>query len=323
MSIRVSTRFYLHPHELANGAHKVYCRITVLRKKAEFSTGLEAFAREWDNSKGLYSNKKARNEELVQYQAKIIQAKNFLELEGKEVSAKAIRDVVTERKKLRLTLLEFTRKFIEQHEKLEDLSKSALDKYKTTEKYLKSYIEHVLGQNDIALKEVDFAFVDGWDGFLKGTNSKQFGRRLSGVTIEKYHVRLKTILIKAQNEDYLLKNPYGIFKIKKVKVPPKYLSADELKKIREQDLGSNESLEKVRDIFLFTCYTGLRFTDAQSLQESDIYKDGSGSFIEKTQEKTKNDVYIPLLPEAQNILSRWEHLPERQITAKLYRKFLM
>ncbi len=66
------------------------------------------------------------------------------------------------------------------------------------------------------------------------------------------------------------------FKLKKIQGQRAFLSDQELQKITEHKLGGNESLMKVRDVFIFSCYTGLRFQDGQNLTTDRITKGKSG-----------------------------------------------
>lgn len=71
---------------------------------------------------------------------------------------------------------------------------------------------------------------------------------------------------------------------------------------KEIEIG--ERLEKVRDLFLFGCYTSLRFDDLVKINKSNITSDGDALNV-KTQ-KTGKVVFIPLLPEAKQILNKYK-----------------
>lgn len=85
------------------------------------------------------------------------------------------------------------------------------------------------------------------------------------------------------------------------------LSYDEILCIANHPLGNNQSLQRVRDIFLWTCYTGLRYSDAIKLCKDDIKEDMSGRlWIMSTQQKTGNAIRIPILAPAKVIYDRYE-----------------
>ena len=81
-----------------------------------------------------------------------------------------------------------------------------------------------------------------------------------------------------------------------------YLSMNELEKFEKLNLSSNPSLDKVRDLFLIGCYTGLRFSDFTQIQPENINKENSMLFI-RTQ-KTSERVAIPLHKTVRTILEK-------------------
>ncbi len=111
-------------------------------------------------------------------------------------------------------------------------------------------------------KKVNLRFVEDLDLFLDEQN-------LSLNTRAKYHAVLKTYIRRAINKKVMRfeDNPYNAFKIRKEEAHRERLTDAELKRIEDLDLD-NVSLETIRDKFLFSCYTGLRFSDYQNLEKS-------------------------------------------------------
>ena len=80
-------------------------------------------------------------------------------------------------------------------------------------------------------------------------------------------------------------------------------------------------MQKVRDIFLWTCYTGLRFTDAQNLRQEDIRIDAEGQYwLQMEQEKTEDDIELPLIQKAIVLYHKYED--ERAITGKVLPQYV-
>ncbi|MFC5285303.1 site-specific integrase [Pedobacter alpinus] len=74
---------------------------------------------------------------------------------------------------------------------------------------------------------------------------------------------------------------------------------------------SIERLNQVRDIFLFSCYTGLAYVDAKKLKRSEIEKGIDGKlWIHTYRQKTDSLSRIPLLPTALSIIQKYEHHPQ-------------
>jgi site-specific recombinase XerD len=83
------------------------------------------------------------------------------------------------------------------------------------------------------------------------------------------------------------------------------------------DLSHNASLDKVKDLFIFSVYTGLRFQDAQSLTIDSLGKYKNKAFIKFIQQKTNRAIEIPLLPAAIKIIEKYTKTPEREVFKKL------
>ncbi|WP_153799695.1 site-specific integrase, partial [Foetidibacter luteolus] len=88
------------------------------------------------------------------------------------------------------------------------------------------------------------------------------------------------------------------FKILEEESDAIYLSRNEIARIYQTDLSANPHLVKYRDLLIFGCLTGLRFSDFSRIQSEDIRKD----MLYKKQEKSDHWVVIPLREEAQKIL---------------------
>ena len=84
------------------------------------------------------------------------------------------------------------------------------------------------------------------------------------------------------------------------------LSLEELRTIRNKEIKI-ERLERVRDMFVFECYTGLAFTDMHTLEKTDIITDANGKeWIIKRRQKTQIVSSIPLLHVAKEILVKYD-----------------
>ncbi len=123
---------------------------------------------------------------------------------------------------------------------------------------------------------------------------------------------MKAMFYKAVDKNLLDKNPYKDFKFKSEPGRLTYLTSNELKKLEEHDLCENESLERVRDIFLFSVYTGLRHSDAVNLKNDNIELEGKRNWIVYKQQKTGEHNKIPMLNKALDLYTKYEE--ERKIT---------
>lgn len=93
-----------------------------------------------------------------------------------------------------------------------------------------------------------------------------------------------------------------------------YLTEEELNKIINLDLSESKKLDQARDLFIVGCYTGLRFSDFSKLSSSNI----SDGLIRIKTQKTSTNVVIPLLPEVERIIVKYNgNLPKAYCNQKM------
>ncbi len=86
-----------------------------------------------------------------------------------------------------------------------------------------------------------------------------------------------------------------------------YLNEDELRAIYDLDLSNKPKYEKVRDLFIIGCWTGLRFSDWNKINKDNI----TDGYLDVTQQKTGDQIAIPLHPTVEEIINKYEgELPE-------------
>jgi integrase len=126
--------------------------------------------------------------------------------------------------------------------------------------------------------------------------------KLSTNTIGKRIAILKTIMREATERGLNTNLSFQSkrFKVTREKTENIYLNESELMEIYKLDLSKNKKLNRVRDLFLVGCYTGLRFSDLSVLSNQNI-KD---NFIEIETQKTRESVAIPLHPIVRNIIDK-------------------
>lgn len=99
------------------------------------------------------------------------------------------------------------------------------------------------------------------------------------------------------------------FKVLREKSESCYLNEQELAQIEKLDLVDNPRLDRVRDIFILGCWTGLRFADVQGLHKGNFYETIEGLEIRTTPKKTGKEIVIPVLKPVQRILRKYNGLP--------------
>jgi site-specific recombinase XerD len=317
MKDNLSTKFYLRYQDSGQntkGLSKIYLRITVNRKKVELVLNSVVSPKDWSETLQQSTNNKILNEELLFIKNKIFEIKRNLVFQGKEVTAEKIRDLyLGKTNKEEFFLVKYYDDYIKKMENQpQDHSKIMIDKHKNSLNKVKQFLESQK-KKDIRLEEINFKWISEYDYFLM-TNLFNEKIKLSRNTANKQHNRLKAVLTQAFKEGRLPSDPYYGHKKKDTPTTREFLTQEEIDKLKKHDLGNNESLIRVRDMFLFSVYTGLRFSDSMALACTDIFKDKDGRYwINKLQEKTKERVMVPLLKYAVEIFLKYDN-KEREIT---------
>jgi len=113
------------------------------------------------------------------------------------------------------------------------------------------------------------------------------------------------------------KNPFSQFQLKYDKYDRAYLNERELELLEHTEFKI-ERLQKIKDCFVFSCYTGLCYADVKGLTESNIVKGiDSNNWIYTRREKTDERVKVPILPKAWTILEKYKAKKEQDIITNL------
>ena len=129
-------------------------------------------------------------------------------------------------------------------------------------------------------------------------------------TAVKYLKNFNKIIKLCLANDWLDKNPFANYKSKVKEVERVYLSENEIQSIIEKDFKT-ERLSLVRDIFLFSCFTGLAYIDVKNLTKSHISFGIDGEkWIFTHRQKTESASKIPILPVTQMIIDKYENHPQ-------------
>jgi integrase len=198
-----------------------------------------------------------------------------------------------------LTLFTFIENFIKEAKFKENdrtgrpISPLTIGTYKQCERYLKLFNDK---KKRIDFNDIDLDFYYQFKEYL-------ISKKLSQNTIAKHIKTLKTFLNDATDRGISTNFKYKSKKFiaSQVSGDAIYLNESELDEFYNLDLSNNEKLERVRDLFLVGCYTGLRYSD-WSIKTEDI----KGDFIETITQKTNERVVIPIHPTIKAIMKRYE-----------------
>lgn len=185
-----------------------------------------------------------------------------------------------------------------------DISKASAQRYWTCHNHIKQFIKEYYKEDDYRLKDIDYSFITKFEHFLKTKRNCNHNSAL------KYVNNFKKIIRIALANKWMDHDPLINYRVKFEPVEREFLSQEEVDTLWSKELHFDR-LILVRDMFVFSCYTGLAYSDVEKLSKSDITLgiDG-GRWIRINRTKTGTKSSIPLLPVAEQILERYADHPE-------------
>ena len=304
--MKLNTLFVINKRKVnSKGTCAIMCRLTYYQKRKVFATGLFINPDHWNSKKQkafIPEDNNYINNQLSLIKQQINQAFLFLQVNSKNFD---VGDVYLQFKgestKENKTLLEA---FILHNNRMEKLigkeyAKSTFHKFKEAKMHIENFLKFTYKKNDILLESIKSNFLNDFDFYLKSEmNHKQ-------ITINKSIQRARKIIKLAIAEGFLSKDPFMLYKPKRVAKNIVFLTTEELKSLEEYSFRQNR-LQLVKDLFIFCCYTGLAYQEMSNLTANHIVIGFDGKeWISMFRQKTKSNLSIPLLPKAKAILNKY------------------
>jgi len=184
-----------------------------------------------------------------------------------------------------------------------EYAKATALKFRSTLKHIREYIAHRYKRNDLALGQIDHSFVTEFEYYLKNVKSCNHNSAL------KYVKLFRKIVRHCLAHGWMERDPFAGYKSKVKHVERDFLTTQELSRF-ENLVFSMPRLELVRDIFVFSCYTGIAYIDISKLTKENLIEDEEGgSWVSMIRTKTQTRFQIPMLPKALEILKKYEAHP--------------
>ncbi len=302
-----SVQFIARTKKLNPEQALIYARITVCRKAVEISLKRNILYAEWNRKAECVSNKtltaKQINKHIDNCRYRLMECYQQLLIEHKVISAEKIKSLFlgeTESENTLLGLILFHNKNMQGV-----LTHGTLKNYYTTEKYLKIFLQEKYKSGDIYLSSLSFQFITEFEFYLRTCKPLDKSNPPTNNGIMKHLERLRKMVTLACKMEWITKDPFARYKLKFKKREMLFLSTQELFKIEHTDLNK-EILNRVRDIFIFSCYTGLSYIDLVNLNSTNICIGIDGEYWIKTnRQKTETQVNVPLLPKAYEVIQKY------------------
>jgi site-specific recombinase XerD len=311
MGSMISILFYVRksrPNPL--GQIPIYLRVTVAGQRFDVASGRFIEIEKWSQSIGRATSNSKESKELNEYldvlRAKAFDTQKKLITLGAEVTIENFVKFWQGKKEKPRMLLEIFEYHNKQVEELigQQYSRATFKRYETSLDHTRNFIKEYFNQTDLAITQLKYQFITDYEFWLKTK------RKCNHNSTIKYLTNFKKIVNICLKNGWLDKNPFIGFKMTKKDVDRPYLSEEELDLIKSKTFVSDR-LNQVRDIFLFSCYTGLAYVDTQKLTPEDVSIGIDGEkWIFTKREKTETASRIPLLPPALEVINKYRDHPK-------------
>ena len=310
MNTTVSILFYIKRAKInVDGVCPIYTRVTINSKRFEFSTNKFISPDKWSTEgakvKGNSEDARSINNQLDIIKNQIMDAEKRLYKKEIQINSENLRNElfgIKERERLLIPI------FTEHNRKIKELVGSeyapgTLERYETSLKHTKDFLQWKYRVSDIDIEKIDHAFITEYEFYLRTE------RKCANNTAVKYIKNFHKIINICLANGWLNKDPFANYKSKVKEVIREFLTEQEIQSLMEKEFVS-ERLELVRDIFVFSCFTGLAYIDVKQLTQDNIVLGIDGDkWINKNRQKTDTNSKIPLLPTAQYIMDKYSDYP--------------
>lgn len=319
MKQTVKVSFYLKKDELKpDGTCPVIGRITVGKTSAKFSLKFNAPLSLWDTPSGRLLGK---SKEAVEINARLDRTRTAVNTHYRELSA--LRDDITAShvkcavQGMAASQDTLVRYFEAHNERFAqrvglDREASTCFEYQNSLRHLRNFLKHKYRVSDIPFSALDMSFIESFDFYLRVELQRKPNTILGIVT------RMRKMIKYAICDGILTGDPFADYAPLRPKPQQKYLTRAELEKIMHTPLD-HPNRYLTRDMFLFSCFTGLAYRDMVNLTEDKIVYDDNGlPWIKTTRQKTGTPCEVPLLELPRQIIAKYRSLaPEGKLLLML------
>lgn len=178
------------------------------------------------------------------------------------------------------------------------VGKATLQKYNVCKRHFSEFLEKQYKRSDLKLTELTYVVIREFDLYLR----TEVGQNPNTAT--KTMKTFKTITLLGQKMGVLLHDPFMNHRFHIEPVNRGFLTDEEILLIANKDLGISR-LELIRDIFIFSCFTGLAYIDVSNLTPDHIVTLGDKQWIMTQRQKTSVETNVLLLDIPKAIIAKY------------------
>ena len=290
--------FYINRQKTkADGKTAIFCRITIDGRSAVMATGEECLPDEW-NSKQSITGEKRINQRLAAFRELV--EKTYSEMLTKDgvVSAELLKNRLQGVAATPTTLLAMSRAELQSVKACVGKSRSAgtYRNHTYSDKMLREWIEDK-GRKDVPIHAVTEDLFEEFRFYLKK-------KRFAAKTVNRHLCWFSRLMYRAVSKRIIRYNPFEDAIYEKEERKIRFLQKSDVAKLMALKVNDKEA-EQARQMFIFSCFTGLAIADMERLKFLHIQTAADGRrYIRKERQKTKVEFVVPLHPIVEEILSR-------------------
>ncbi len=300
----------------------IYAKISYQGKSITMSTGKYITKDRWQFTSNLRGSLKIQKEKVIKATldalSMLFETKfNLLLKNNSIINLNDIKSDILGKKKVKvktkigvMEVFDLHNSDFERKVKYGERSPASLQKYRRAKDLVKLFLREKYKIDNIQVENITGAFIYNLESFLKYESTFKGKIGIQNNSVVKYFKSFQTVGNFGLKLDLISNNPFSKYEGKLKIKDAVYLTQDELNKIEAKSFDV-ERLEKVKDIFLFSCYTGYAPIDAEHLTAANLIKNNSGDlWIIADRIKTGIRANVPVLPVVNRIIDKYSHLQE-------------
>ena len=290
--------FYINKQKTkTDGKTAIFCRATIDGRSTVMTTGEECLPDAWNSRQGITSEKKI-NQRLTAFRELV--EKTYAEMLTKDgvVSAELLKNRLRGVAAAPTTLLTMSEAELQSVKACVGKSRSegTYRNHTYSDKMLREWIEDK-GRKDMPTHAVTEDLFEEFRFYLKK-------KRFAAKTVNRHLCWLSRLMYRAASKRIIRYNPFEDAIYEKEERMIRFLQKSDVAKLMALKVNDKEA-EQARQMFLFSCFTGLAIADMECLKFSHIQTAADGRrYIRKERQKTEVESIVPLHPIAEAILSR-------------------
>ena len=290
--------FYINRQKTkTDGKTAIFCRVTIDGRSTAITTGEECLPAEWNSRQGTTGEKRI-NQRLAAFRELV--EKTYSEMLTKDgvVSAELLKNRLQGVAAAPTTLLAMSEAELQSVKACVGRSRAegTYRNHTYSDKMLREWIESK-GRKDMPIDAVTEEMFEEFRFYLKK-------KRFTAKTVNRDLCWLSRLMYRAVSKRIICYNPFEGATYEKVERKIRFLQKSDVAKLMALKVNDREA-EQARQMFLFSCFTGLAIADMERLKFSHIQTAADGRrYICKERQKTKVESVVPLHPIAESILNK-------------------